>query len=43
MPGFGKQKPSGFGRVSYRSSSSGAISIGRSGSLGRTRFSSSGG
>jgi hypothetical protein len=43
MPGFGKQKPSGFGRVSYRSASSGEISIGRSGSLGRTRFFSSGG
>jgi hypothetical protein len=43
MPGFGKQKPSGFGRVSYRTSSGGEISIGRSGSLGRTRFWSSGG
>jgi hypothetical protein len=43
MPGFGKQKPSGFGRVSYRSSSSGEISIGRSGSLGRTRFWAGGG
>jgi len=42
MPGFGKQKPSGFGRVSYRSSSSGEISIGRSGSLGRARFWSGG-
>jgi hypothetical protein len=38
MAGFGKQKPSGFGRVSYRASSAGGIEVGRSGSLGRARF-----
>jgi len=39
LSGVGKQKPSGFGRVSYRS---GSGSIGRSGSFGRTGSSSSG-
>jgi hypothetical protein len=42
--GIGKQKPSGFGRVSVRTSrSTGAVSIGRSGSLGRARSSWYGG
>jgi hypothetical protein len=39
LSGVGKQKPSGFGRVSYRS---GSGSIGRSGSFGRSSFGSSG-
>lgn len=39
LAGVGKQKPSGFGRVSYRSGSS---SLGRSGSFGRTGSSSFG-
>jgi hypothetical protein len=39
LSGVGKQKPSGFGRVSYRS---GSGSIGRSGSFGRTGSSSFG-
>jgi hypothetical protein len=34
LGGVGKQKPSGFGRVSYRASSNGSF---RSGSFGRTR------
>lgn len=38
---IGKQRPSGFGRVSYRSSG-GSSSFGRSGSFGRSRFSGSG-
>jgi len=38
LGGVGKQKPSGFGRVSVRTSRTGAVSVGRSGSLGRTRF-----
>lgn len=33
LPGVGKQKPSGFGRVSYRS---GSGTLGRSGSFGRS-------
>jgi hypothetical protein len=37
LGGFGKQKPSGFGRVSFRSGGNGTVEIGRSGSLGRTR------
>jgi hypothetical protein len=41
IAGVGKQKPSGFGRVSYRSSG-GRSSSGRSGSFGRSSFSSSG-
>jgi len=40
--GVGKQKPSGFGRVSYRASSQTgrfvSPSLGRSGSFGRTRY-----
>jgi hypothetical protein len=39
LSGVGKQKPSGFGRVSYRSGSS---SLGRSGSFGRVGSSSFG-
>jgi hypothetical protein len=39
LSGVGKQKPSGFGRVSYRSGSS---SLGRSGSFGRSSSSSFG-
>jgi hypothetical protein len=40
LSGVGKQKPSGFGRVSFRTSSStGEVSLGRSGSFGRTRSS----
>jgi hypothetical protein len=41
LAGVGKQKPSGFGRVSYRSGSTGS-SFGRSGSFGRSSFGSSG-
>jgi hypothetical protein len=38
LGGVGKQKPSGFGRVSLRTApGTGTISIGRSGSLGRSR------
>jgi hypothetical protein len=39
LSGVGKQKPSGFGRVSYRSGGGG---FGRSGSFGRSSFSGSG-
>jgi hypothetical protein len=39
LGGVGKQKPSGFGRVSYRAGSDGSF---RSGSFGRTRSSSFG-
>ena len=39
LAGVGKQKPSGFGRVSYRAGGGG---FGRSGSFGRTSFSGSG-
>jgi hypothetical protein len=39
LSGVGKQKPSGFGRVSYRAGGGG---FGRSGSFGRTSFSGSG-
>lgn len=39
LGGVGKQKPSGFGRVSYRAGSNGSF---RSGSFGRTRSSSFG-
>ena len=39
LSGVGKQKPSGFGRVSYRAGSGG---FGRSGSFGRSSFSGSG-
>ena len=39
LSGVGKQKPSGFGRVSYRSGGGG---FGRSGSFGRRSFSGSG-
>jgi hypothetical protein len=43
LGGVGKQKPSGFGRVSYRSGGSGSSgSFGRSGSLGRSRSGSFG-
>jgi hypothetical protein len=45
IAGVGKQKPSGFGRVSIRTArSSGAISVskGRSGSFGRGSSSSGG-
>jgi len=43
LSGFGKQKPSGFGMVSVRTSrTTGAVSIGRSGSLGRAGFFSGG-
>jgi hypothetical protein len=38
LGGVGKQKPSGFGRVSVRTSGAGEVSVGRSGSFGRTRF-----
>jgi hypothetical protein len=41
LAGVGKQKPSGFGRVSYRAGGGGSSS-GRSGSFGRSRFGSSG-
>jgi hypothetical protein len=44
LAGIGKQKPSGFGRVSVRTSrATGAISLERSGSLGRSRSSFFGG
>jgi hypothetical protein len=44
MPGFSKQRPGGFGRISVHESSDGAASWGRSGSFGRTRsFSFTGG
>lgn len=39
LSGVGKQKPSGFGRVSYRAGGGG---FGRSGSFGRSSFSGSG-
>jgi len=39
LAGVGKQKPSGFGRASYRAGGGG---FGRSGSFGRTSFSGSG-
>lgn len=39
LSGVGKQRPSGFGRVSYRSGGGG---FGRSGSFGRTSFGGSG-
>lgn len=41
LGGVGKQKPSGFGRVSYRSGGGGS-NFGRSGSFGRSSFSGSG-
>jgi hypothetical protein len=44
LGGVGKQKPSGFGRVSMRTSrATGAIELGRSGSFGRSRSFWSGG
>jgi hypothetical protein len=50
LPGIGKQKPSGFGRVSVRTSRANGVvsiasakSVGRSGSLGRSRSSWYGG
>jgi hypothetical protein len=44
LGGVGKQKPSGFGRVSMRSGGYGSyrVSSSRSGSFGRSRSSSSG-
>jgi hypothetical protein len=39
--GIGRQKPTGFGRVSYRTSGSSGSS-GRSGSFGRSSYSSGG-
>jgi hypothetical protein len=42
-PGIGKQKPSGFGRVSIRTTRGGVVTTGRTGSFGRTRFFSGGG
>jgi len=44
LGGVGKQKPSGFGRVSVRTArATGAVEIGRSGSFGRSRSFWSGG